>query len=203
MKSFSKISVLTLVLAFFAFQAIALSGSWELAKEKNGIKVYTRTSASSSLKDSKATVSLEANSDRVIELLNDFDNYPKWMYKCTAGKMLKKVSDTEFYVYTVIDSPWPVADRDLISHVTATEKSDGTIILDMKGAADYVPKKDGMVRITEFSGFWKITPASNGTVDLVYQFHTDPGGSIPDWMANMTSIDIPYFTLEKMKEQVK
>ena len=73
----------------------------------------------------------------------------------------------------------------------------------MKGAADYIPKKDGMVRITEFSGFWKITPASNGTVDLVYQFHTDPGGSIPDWMANMTSIDIPYFTLEKMKEQVK
>ncbi len=203
MKLIGKTSILTFAFVFLVFQAIALSGSWELAKEKNGVKVFTRTSASSSLKDSKAMVNLPANSDKVIELLNNFDNYPKWMHKCTKGKLLKRISETECYVYTVIDSPWPVSDRDLITHVVATEKNDGTIILEMKGIGDFIPKKDGMVRITDFDGFWKIAPADNNTVDLIYQFHTDPAGSIPDWMANMTSVDIPYFTLENMKKRLK
>ncbi|MGB1205918.1 MAG: START domain-containing protein [Chitinophagales bacterium] len=203
MKSIKKTSILTFAFAFLALQAIALSEAWELAKEKNAIKVYTRTSSSSTLKDSKAMVSLPVNPSKVIEFLNDFDNYPTWMHKCSKAKLLKKASDMEYYVYMVIDSPWPVSDRDLISHVTATEKSDGTIILDMKSAPDFIPKKDGIVRITDFEGFWKIMPTKQHNVDLIYQFHTDPAGNIPNWMANSTAVDIPFFTLENMKKQVR
>ncbi len=202
MRSF--LGILTLVVLFgsTAIAAVAL-GDWNLEKDKEGVKVYTRKSATSSLKDSKATVTIKTNVDAVLDLLRDFDNYPKWMYKCSEGRLLKGVSDREFYVYSVIDSPWPVSDRDLATHVTATQEADGTTILKMDGVASYTDKVKDRVRVPEFDGFWKVAPNGDGTVTVTYQFHSDPGGSIPDWMANSTSVDIPYHTLLNMKNKLE
>ncbi len=203
MISTKNISIAVLMLFAFALLGVSAStnsGSWQLAKEKDAIKVFTRPSALGSLKDSKGVMQIKASVDDVIQLLSKFDNYTKWMYKCSESKLLKRVSETEYYVYTVTDAPWPVSDRDLISKVNAEKKADGTVSLKLTGVKDYIPEKSGKVRVPRFNGLWQASPKSNGMVEVTYQLESDPGGSLPDWVANATATDIPYFTLFEMKK---
>jgi hypothetical protein len=203
MMSTRNISIAVLMLFAFVLLGISAttnSGSWQLAKEKDAIKVFTRTSTLGNLKDSKGVMQIKASVDDVIQLLSKFDNYTKWMYKCSESKLLKRVSETEYYVYTVTDAPWPVSDRDLISKVNAEKKADGTVSLKLTGVKDYIPVKPDKVRVPRFSGLWQASPKSNGMVEVTYQLESDPGGSLPDWVANATATDIPYFTLYEMKK---
>ncbi|QQS30140.1 MAG: START domain-containing protein [Sphingobacteriales bacterium] len=174
--------------------------SWQLAKEKDAIKVFTRPSSLGNLKDSKGVVQVKASVDDVVELLRKFDGYTKWMYKCSESKLLKQVSETEYYVYTVTDAPWPVSDRDLISKVIAEKKADGTVSFKLTGVKDFIPEKSDKVRVPRFSGLWQASPKPNGMVEIIYQLESDPGGSLPDWLANSTATDIPYYTLLEMKK---
>ncbi len=192
-------AALFLVFAIMSFTPTH-SGTWELAKEKGVIKVYTRTSAMGSLKDSKGVMQVKSTVDDVLTLLRKFDQYSKWMYRCPESKLLKKVSEAEYYVYTVTDAPWPVTDRDLVTHVKAEQKPDGTIILNLSGVKDYIPVKPDRVRVPRFKGLWQVTPKTNGMVEITYQLESDPGGSLPDWVANATATDIPFFTLVEMKK---
>lgn len=198
----TKNKIITLLLLAAATLAgfVAAPDTWSLAKEKGGIKVYTRQSSLGNLKDSKGVVQIKASVDDVLTLLRNFDGYTKWMYKCSESKLLKRVSDTEYYVYTVTDAPWPVTDRDLISKVNAEKKPDGTITLKLTGVKDFIPEKPGKVRVPRFSGIWQASPKPNGTVEVLYQLESDPGGSLPDWVANATATDIPFFTLSEMKK---
>jgi len=195
-----KIIVMLLVAATALAGFAAAPDTWSLAKEKGGIKVYTRQSAISSVKDSKGVMQIKASVDDVLGLLRNFDGYTKWMYKCSESKLLKRVSEAEYYVYTVTDAPWPVTDRDLISKVNAEKKPDGTITLKLTGVKDFIPEKPGKVRVPRFSGLWQATPKPNGMVEVLYQLESDPGGSLPDWVANATATDIPFFTLAEMKK---
>ena len=36
-----------------------------------------------------------------------------------------------------------------------------------------------------------------------YQLHADPGGNIPAWLANQTVVDMPYATMERLKNLVE
>lgn len=197
----NKIIALLLAFVFMLFGfTTGGSGTWQLAKEKGDIKVFTRTSAMGSLKDSKGVVQIKASVDDVLNLLRNFDGYTKWMYKCAESKLLKRVSETEYYVYTVTDAPWPVSDRDLIAKVNAEKKADGTVALTLSGVKDYIAEKPGKVRVPRFNGLWQVSPKANGVVEVIYQLESDPGGSLPDWVANATATDIPFYTLSEMKK---
>ncbi len=36
----------------------------------------------------------------------------------------------------------------------------------------------------EFGGFWRLRPLADGQVEITYRVHGDPGGHVPDWLAN-------------------
>lgn len=194
--------LLIAVLSFGSLSTFAQS-SWEVAKEKSAVKVYTKDNPGSSVKASKASVIINATVDDALNLLRDFENYPSWMYECSEGKLLKEISEEEYYVYTITDAPWPVTDRDLIVHVKASEAADGTVTLNMEGAADFIEETKGLVRVPEFKGAWILKPLKEGQIEVTYKMANHPGGSIPDWVANMTATDIPLFTLIEMKKSLE
>ena len=201
-KLFFKTSLIAFVAIALSFQ-FSYGQSWKVAKDKNGVVVSTRPSATgSSVKDAKGVVEINASLDEALALLQDFPGYTGWMYNCIESKLLKKVSETEYYSYTVTDAPWPVTDRDLVVHIIGKEGEDGSAILNMTGVPDYMKKTDN-VRVPKFSGFWKITPLSEDKIRVTYQFSSEPGGKIPDWVANASATDIPLNTLIEMKNRLE
>lgn len=42
-----------------------------------------------------------------------------------------------------------------------------------------------------------------GGVNVTYQMHISPGGSIPNWLANQTVVDTPYGTLKALRSYLQ
>ena len=181
----------------------AIKPDWELVKNQKGIKVYTKVMPGYSLKAFKGTVRINTDSDACLALLQDFDSYHTWMHTCPESKLVRQVSKYEHYVYTVTDAPWPITDRDLISHCLATTDASGTITIALSCAPNEIPEKSNRIRIKKLDGYWKLTPVNATTTDVVYQAVSDSGGSVPAWAANMTMTDVPFYTLLNMKSKLE
>jgi len=192
------LSILTIIiLAAAAFAA----GEWSLDKDKNGIKVYTRRSEGAKLKEFKGVMTINGSPDKVAALLKDISKHDKIMFKCRAGtaKIIKKVSDNEFYTYMEIDSPWPASDRDVVTMYKFSKAGDGTINCQIKAFPDMVPKKEGFVRVPKTEGYWKMEPAGAGFVRITNQALSEPGGNVPDGLANSAAVDAPFYMLNAMR----
>ncbi len=180
----------------------AVEHKWTLGKEKDGIKVYSRPPLEGNLNDTKAICKMKAGVFDVIGLFREFHNYPAWMNRCVVSELLERVSYKEYYVYMKTDLPWPMSDRDVIIHIDGEEKEDGTVLLNMIGKPDFIPHKKGIVRIPLLEGYWTIKPAAGDSVEVSYQVKNDPGGMIPNWMANYSTSEMPYHTLSQMRNHL-
>ncbi|HXH17594.1 MAG TPA: START domain-containing protein [Chitinophagales bacterium] len=172
---------------------------WLLEKDKNGIRVYTKKNSKSNLKDSQSIMVINTTAGKAFELFTDFERHNKWMDRIRTSRLLKKVSDTEFYVYYEVTAPWPASDRDVVVHYKMTELDSGGFKMEAIGKPDYVPRKEGMVRVPESHSTWEFIP-KGGKLEVIFTSHSDPGGSIPDWLANMTAADNPYNTLSNLRK---
>ena len=196
MKSFLLI-ISTLLLVNFSYSEEA----WKLEKDKDGIKIWNRKTPNSSLKEYKASVILQITPEKLIAFLKNTSQYDKWMYKVDAGsvKVLKKANENDYYTYMTISAPL-IKSRETITHmVFNTADSKGAILITLDGAPDLIPKNEKYVRITKTKGYFKITPLGNGKVEFTHQAYGSPGGGIPDALANLSSVDCPFYMLTKIK----
>ncbi len=177
----------------------AQNGSWKLEKNENGIKVYTRTVEGEDIREFKATTTIDAARSKIAEIIVNVGDYKNWYPDISEAKIIKQLSSNEFYVYNVIDLPWPATDRDGVTKMTITHDQTSTTIA-IKAVSGIKPKVDDRVRITKSYGYWKLT--TEGTKTLVhFQYFASPAGSLPDWMINMFIVDNPYETFVLLKRK--
>lgn len=177
---------------------------WTLEKNSNGVKVYTRFIPGWSIKEFKAIVQIKATLEQVEAAIRDAPNRCKWIHNGYNTKDVKVVSKNEIYTYCAIDAPWPVSDRDNVVQWKYTRVSDKEIRIDMNAADPSVyPEQSGIVRVSKLKGYWKLVDLGNGYVEVTQQAASEPGGSIPAWLANSSIVDTPFNTLFNLKYYVE
>ncbi len=172
---------------------------WKLAKDEDGIKVYLSEVPGSRYKAYRGVTTIKADMATLRALQEDVSGSCAWIHECREQKLLK-YEGAESWTYTRFNTPWPVTPRDSVLHVTTKVDADGSVIRILEGVADYVPPEQGYVRVTKVEGLWKLTPNGAGQVEVVYQVQTEPGGSVPSWLANSFVVDAPYNTLHALKK---
>lgn len=197
-KSIFQIIICSLILIPSTF-----SQDWYLAKNKAGVKVYTRKKVGWDLKEFKAIVYINSNVESVEAALRDAKNRSKWMYNTHDAKDVKVVSKDLFYAYSRIAVSWPVSDRDNVTRYKFKRISDKEIYVYFKNVDGIVAEKSGIVRIKKMEGFWHFKDVGNGKIKVTQQAVAEAGGSIPAWLANSGVIDSPYYTLYEMKKYVE
>ncbi len=80
---------------FFATTLFSQDG-WHLERDKNGVKVYTKKTLTSNMKDSRAIAVVNSDTKEVLNMLLDFENHWKWMDRIKISRTLKKISENEF-----------------------------------------------------------------------------------------------------------
>lgn len=174
---------------------------WKLAKDKKDIKVYLREVPGSQFKEVKGVIEVEASMKSVIALCLDFDAAKDWVYKCEYVKMLKKISEDEYIYHSKINTPWPLADRDLVARLTIeTNPATGVVTMYAKAKPDYIAEQKGIVRVQKMTGTTTLIPLDNGKVKIIQQGHAEPGGNVPAWIANMFLDNGPIHTFKKFNE---
>lgn len=177
---------------------------WKLQGEKDGIKSYTREVPNSKIKAIKLETTFQAPLNQLVGVLLDIKSSPEWAYKTRSATVLKQVSPTEVYYYTELSMPWPVANRDFVGHLIASQNPDTKVVtIDGPVVPDYVPKKKDLVRIEKSVGKWVLTPLNDRETKVEYILQVDPGGNAPAWLVNMFASEGPTQSLKNLRVQLK
>lgn len=210
-KQKSKKGFATLFLIFILLASLGLfsqnkkeEADWKIAKEKNEITIYTRLMEGSKFKEYKAVCELDATPSKLVDILLNVKEYPKWMYSVTSADILERDGENIFFVYSEVKVPFPFDNRDQVTKSIVTRDSiNGTQTIEVIIVPDYLPKNKGMVRMESGRGYWKFIPLKNGGTKTIHVFGGDPGGSIPSWIVNMFLVDGPIKTLTGLKEVIE
>lgn len=174
---------------------------WKLEKEADGIKVYTREKDGSDIKEFKAVALCSCSRTSLEKILINVNKFVEWFPDIIESHILREIGPDEYYIYYAVDIPWPADNRDAtmrMKMVRSEEKKTTTIYhTAVSGVKDHV---DGYVRMSEGKGFWNLTDSGSQT-RIAYQFHSNPGGSLPTWMINMFIVDNPFNTVKALMER--
>lgn len=199
MHLFSPFKLAVLASTFlFLYSHAALAQSWKLAKNKNGVKIETRFLEGWSIKEYRATVYIKTTLEEAVEAYRDPVKRKSFMARSLEVSNLKENSKNDIITYNLGKAPWPVSNRDNITH-SVFIYSPRQVKVTMKSIPDYIPEKEGIVRVPRAKGYWLFTDQGNGTIKVVQQSVADLGGSVPDWVVNSTIVEGPYDVLLAMK----
>ncbi len=175
---------------------------WSVAKDEEGIKVSLSEVAGSKYKAYRGETTIKASVAKLRAMQEDVSGACTWIHECKAQKLLKHQGD-QTWTYTQFNTPWPVTPRDSVLHITTVDGSDGSVTRNLAGAADYMPQEKGFVRVAQVEGFWKMVPQGANQTQVIYQVHTEPGGSVPSWLANKFVVDAPFNTLKALRAKAE
>lgn len=175
---------------------------WRVAKNEDGIKVSLSDVAGSKYKAYRGETVINASVAKVRALQEDVSGACSWVHECKSQKLLKHEGD-QSWTYTQFNTPWPVTARDSVLHITTVQGADGSLTRQLEGAPKYIPEEKGFVRVAEVQGYWKLVPKGPNSTEVTYQVHTEPGGSVPSWLANKFVVDAPFNTLKALKARAE
>jgi hypothetical protein len=191
-----------LFLFVFATSSLQAQEGWSLAKEKDGVAVYTRAVPGEVLKASRAIVHLKTPPNKLLALLRDVDRNEEWMDRVTESRLLKKYGPNEVVYHAKLDVPWPLAKRDMVVRVKITPTDQGYLILS-SNEPNFIPPEEGVIRLPKMESRWEVTLLNDGSMKIVQETLTSPGGKVPDWLANAGVTDGPIATMTNLRRLVE
>lgn len=190
------------ILSILTFLPLAVfAQEWELKKDKENIKVYTRHVEGSGLKAIKATTTFPCNVETCVAVLKDIPHLTELFPDCERTEKITQTDKDQVH-YLHLNAPWPVTDRDatfelVYNYNPATE----TVTINADIITGKYPVNDGLIRLTEGVGTWTFKKSGIET-DLTYLFHGEPGGNIPDWLANSVVEENPFEMLQNFHKLI-
>jgi hypothetical protein len=192
------------VVMFLMLSSPVVAQSWDFIKEKDGIKIYTRKEAGSSVKSFRGVADIHAPVASAYNLIGNVKNVDWWDKNVREIKILAFEKDKHSQYYLVYDSPWPVADRDLCVDATiTTDPVTGVRTVVSVPLPGVVPERPGLVRIKDYRQQWTITPTGKDSFHAVLEGRVNPGGSVPDWVYNMVITDTPLKIFRGIKQRLE
>ena len=173
--------------------ALSLSGfaaadDWTEKAKEDGITVYNRPRAGSSVQEIKAIGLIDAPPKAAWAVIRDYDHYKDYMPYTEESKIVgREDGEKAILFYSLINAPL-VSRRDyVIRLVDESDWKDGQGYLKSTWnvATTGPAPRDGVVRVKANEGYWLLEPREGGKKTFAtYFLYTDPGGSIPNWVAN-------------------
>ncbi len=177
--------------------------NWVLQKEKDGIKISSRHTASSQFDDVHVEVDLPGNIEQMKSILLDISHYKDWSYAMKKSVLIKQLGPGRLIYYSEIEVPWPATDRYFYANFDLEEDSAShTIKLISVNLPDYMPASKDLLQVTSVKGLWNISTISRKVIHVDYILELNPGGSLPAWVLNLFSTKGPLETFENIKQKM-
>lgn len=200
--SVSRIHIFATLFVLFAVFYGHSQKKTNLALDKEGIKIYLTKLDTTPFKEYRAIMTVKANIDTVAKQILDIKSLQKWNFKTRKSELIRKVSDTSWIFYMNHHLGWPVQDRDHVSRVTLIKK-DKEQTITILPANNVLKEKQGIVRLTNFKGFWYLKKISENQTLVVQQIYGNPGGSVPAFMVNMVVTKGPFESFKELRKRVE
>ncbi|WP_054899655.1 START domain-containing protein [Pseudomonas sp. NBRC 111131] len=171
---------------------------WNLAYDREGIRVYLRGVADSPYQQFRGVSTIKASVNTLIDMQENLRVACKWLYACDQMRLLEVDGDST-WVYLTTNLPWPTLPRDIILKVTTERLDDGTLVRHLSAEPKKLPETPGLIRVQHLSGEWIMKPLGARMTEVTYQLEADPAGDVPGWLANRFVVDAPLVTLRTLR----
>jgi len=200
-----KLQHFVLITVLLTIALVSKGQNWDLEKDKDGVKVYTRKLDGWGIKEYKVIMNINRNPSKIVAALKNVSNRYKWAYNSIEIREIERPNSEEVSVYNKVDVPWPIADRDNITRFKFSYPSANITRVDMTAVKSHAkaPIYDGIVRIERLKGHWLIRDKGNGWTEIIQQCVAEPGGNLPDWLVNSTIVDNPYNSMYNLKQYIE
>jgi hypothetical protein len=182
----------------------AVEAGWTRVAEDEGIVVSSRPSDRSELPIFRGVAQVDAPLLQVLAVVTDADRHQEWLFSCSDSALVAQTSAATGIVYNRTKAPWPVPDRDVVLD-SRVEIVDGEREVIVRFSATEHPERPptkGVVRMPYLQGHYHLRAADEGRTRVEYQVDSDPGGSLPTWLATRGTRDMPLETLRALRSQL-
>jgi Polyketide cyclase / dehydrase and lipid transport len=185
--------------------AVKPKEGWKLSGDSKEIVIYSRPHADSRLKEFKAIGSIDAPNYAVRAVIDDFENYPKFMPYTLECRLLKRDGDSMIGYQRL--SPKICEDRDYTLRVSKKSwpgPNGLTYFSQWEAANELGPaEQKGVVRVKVCNGTWLLEPDGPAKTRATYSIYSDTGGVIPAFIANHASLTAIKKLYAAIRNQVK
>lgn len=179
---------------------------WLLVKDDvvHNIKAFAKQEDDKKFRTFRVEAIMDAPLETVARVQFDVDNIKKWFWSTSESKLLKKVSDREFYYYQVYRTPL-VPDRDVILHavIDPYTPQKGYMGYKINAVPDYMEKRSGLVRMAAHEINFRFTPLDKDHTKLEFEGYIDPSGVSPAWAINFYQRKSPYISVIGMQRMIQ
>lgn len=180
-----------------------IEDDWTLVENEDNIRIFTRLSDSTNLKELRIFVEMKGNVDTLIHIINDAENFGDWVYKCSKSAPIAIPDGYQSAYIATTDFPFPLCDREIVAKSKQWVDEEGRFITHGICAFDSIPINQDIVRISHYESRWQIEELKNHKIFIDYQSSVDPGGRIPNWITNLAITTGPLKTFAKLSELVE
>lgn len=198
----------SMILVFFLFAAtLAANGPspWELVRRDKNMTVFKRVYPGSSIYEFKAVAEDRARLEIVGVVLEDYPGYGSWIDYLVESRVVSQKDENHLVLYQRYKGSWPVDDRDCVTRVTIDRNyRTGRILVRMEAVKEpLVPLMKNTVRITDMTGSIMLEYVSREVTRGSFSMRLDFTGSMPVWLGNLITEQIPIRALEGLGRQAK
>jgi hypothetical protein len=167
---------------------VAAEGDWVFVEESQGVTIHSRQVVEHPEFEFRARLIINQTVEVIGAVLADIPSFTRWFYKCTLARKVPDgiSSDLEFLLYVVIETPWPLWNRDVVYAVrTEIDITSGKITVHGKAhQGPGVPVSKDHVRITDSELQWVLERLDSNATKVTFSKWIDAGGNLGSYLSN-------------------
>lgn len=166
------------------------SNQWELAKDQDGIKVWTLKTPGTGLVKVKATTQIQSKLGGMVKLLEDLDSCAD--ASCYDGRIIQPIESVPgryaAFVTYKFDLPGMKTRQYVLLQQHHQDANTRELRLELLAAPNSIAPDDCCVRVTHLHNKWRIVPRADDRLEVELIQDTDIGG-LPYFIANVGLIE--------------
>jgi hypothetical protein len=174
---------------------------WYLAKENQDVSLFYRwikLENGSETREMKAEFTIKAEIPAILSQFSTTENYVEWavgIKKCG----IKKVNDSVWYTHTVMNYPWPLKQKDLVTKHSVF-KNQNQAVIEIEAAPEYFSEMIGIERMKNYKGTWNLSYNNDNTTSVDYRVVSFEKPHLPRFVQDPLIQKICLESLVELKE---
>lgn len=195
---------LILVGALACTSSWSQENDWRLEKDRDGIRIYSRQVEGWNIREIRGVTQIDTRLSSIVAVIDDIGASRELVELVSEASLRDRESDTRYRVYSKMDMPFPLKDRDIFNQ-REIGQDDKTLAVTITDTATQgiLPPQKGLIRIERSRQTWELTPTPEGPVRVELRILSDPAGPIPVSLINAMSVNTPLDMLSRLKELVR
>lgn len=188
-------------LIIFIFHFLFIN--WSLEKNDGSISVYS-DAGYGGFKSYKAELIIEKNIQIIGDFLLDINGHSKWVYNCINSSKPKSFSKNNFIIRYLIDTPWPVTDREVFFNTAYAEQTQNgkrtvdiqmNVTTDLKANEKFVQIQQGYIKI-------QLLEIDENKTKVIFIYNLDPAENLAKTLADPFNFRVTYHTMKNLKKMI-